>query len=110
MRWTNLNILDKVVEDAQAFRVLTFRDVHQRPNLCGLRREYIVKRVKKEAIQTCRTYLEGDMITSQSNFKLLLAYNVFLRPIRVILPEDEDALEGIQRSSWEGQEMLAART
>jgi len=50
------------------------------------------------------------MIISQSNFKLLFANNVFLRPIRVIFPKDEDVLEAIQRSNRNVQKMLAART
>jgi hypothetical protein len=40
------------------------------------------------------------VIIAQSDFKLLLANDVFLRPIRVIFPKDEGALEAIQQSNW----------
>jgi hypothetical protein len=50
------------------------------------------------------------VIIAQSNFKLLLAHDVFLRPIRVIFPKGEGELEAIQGSTWNVQKMLAART
>jgi len=67
-----LDILNKVVEDTQAFWVLTFRHVHQRPNLRSL---------------------EGDVIIAQSNFKLLLAHNILLWPIRIVFLDNFAGLD-----------------
>lgn len=81
---TDLQVLNKVVEDTEAFRVLTVLDVNKGADFGRLKNG--VDKCLRLDIEDHITHLKSNVITTNTDFELLLADNVFLRPIRIVFP------------------------
>jgi hypothetical protein len=81
---TYLQILDKIVEHPESLWILTVLYVNQRTNLCRLHEsceDWVF-----EIFTRNEARLKSNMIVANTNFQLLLAHDVFLRPIGVVFP------------------------
>ena len=86
---TDLEILYKVIENAQAFRILTVLDVHQRANFGSLtqrssRRTSASTHASPEETESAD--LKCYMVVPNTDLELLLPNNVLLGPVRVVFP------------------------
>lgn len=80
---TDLQILNKIVEDAQALRVFTFLDVNEGPYFRCLATS---GKSVLTVTHMCSSYLECNMIIADTNFQFLLPNNVLLGPVGIVFP------------------------
>ena len=84
-RKTYPQILNEVVKNTKAFRVLAILDIDQRADFCGLGR---CQRSGQGGVNPglVLSHLESNMIVSNANLQLLLSNYVLLWPVRIVFP------------------------
>ena len=93
VQYTHFKILDKIIENAEAFRVLTVLDIDERSNFSSLCINPMSWWAWDEFLSE-NNYLERDMVIPNPNFELLLPNDVLFRPIRIVFPEKKSWVSG----------------
>lgn len=81
-----LQILHKIVEHPETFRVRGLGHVHQRADFGGLQKHRKLERAGSQSGRVNKTHFERDVLIPQSDLQFLTSVLVLLRPFRIVLP------------------------
>jgi hypothetical protein len=84
-------VLHKVVEYTQSFRICRFRNIYQRANLCSLPERSSMEEGSRAMLRT--THLKGDVLIAQPDLKFLFSVFVFLWPFGIVFFHDLAVLD-----------------